>query len=74
MSTKTTPKKPAASFGTQDEAMSDAETERFLVDHHDEIEAKLQEARASIARGEASPIEPLHVLLRDARRRFKAAG
>jgi hypothetical protein len=47
---------------------SDEEIERYLADHHDEIEAKLSEARRSIARGEARPMEPLSILLREARR------
>jgi hypothetical protein len=63
----------AASFQTRDETASDADTERFLADHHDAIEAKLQKARASIARGKTKPLEPLPVLLREARRRGKAA-
>jgi len=68
------PTKQAKTFVTRDEERSDAETERFIADHHDEIEAKLQQAQASIARGDVAPLEPLEVLLRDARRRFKAAG
>ena len=70
----TKPTKQAKTFVTRDEDLSNAEMERFIADHHDEIEAKLQEAQASIARGEVAPLEPLEVLLRDARRRFKAAG
>jgi hypothetical protein len=67
MGTKTT--KQDKTFASRDESRSDAELERFIADHHDEIEAKLQEARASIARDEVAPLEPLEVLLRDARRR-----
>jgi len=48
--------------------------ERFIAENHGEIEAKLQQAGASIARGATAPLEPLKVLLRDARRRFKAVG
>ena len=50
MSTKTIMPKSGQNVGTRNEAVADAETERFIADHHDEIEAKLQEARASIAR------------------------
>jgi hypothetical protein len=39
--------------------------------HHDEIEAKLRQARESTARGEAKNLEPLSVLLRQAHRRIK---
>jgi hypothetical protein len=60
-------------FQTPDEAGSDAELESYLRDHHDEVEAKLREARESIARGEAKKLEPLSVLLRQARRRIKVA-
>ena len=56
-----------------DEAVADTEIERFLADHHDEVEAKLDEARKSIARGDATPLEPLPTLLREARRSAKAA-
>ncbi len=70
----TKPTKQAKTFVTRDEELSDAETEQFIADHHDEIEAKLKDAQASIARGEVAPLEPLDVLLRDVRRSFKAAG
>jgi hypothetical protein len=59
-------------FVERTEEASDAEMERYLAANHDEIEAKLAEARASIARGEAAPMEPLHVLLRQARKHAKA--
>jgi len=72
MSTKAT--KQTKTFGTAAEALSDAEMELFIAEHGDEIEAKLQKARASIARGDVAPLEPLEVLLRDARRRLKAGG
>jgi hypothetical protein len=52
----------------------DADVERFLVENHKEVATKLEEARASIARGKAAPLEPLHVLLRDARRNHKATS
>ena len=52
----------------------DADVERFLVENHKKVAIKLEQARASIARGEAAPLEPLHVLLRDARRNHKATS
>jgi hypothetical protein len=54
-----------------DEAVTDAEIERFLAERHDEVETKLVEARKSIARGEAAFLEPLPTLLRQARRSAK---
>ncbi|MGH7124011.1 MAG: hypothetical protein ACREFI_06525 [Stellaceae bacterium] len=60
-----------AVFQAGDEAGADAELERYLRDHHDDIEAKLKQARDSIARGEAKDLEPLTVLLRHARQRTK---
>jgi hypothetical protein len=51
----------------------DADLERFLVDYHAEVKAKLQKARQSIARGRVKPLEPLPTLLRDARGHAKAA-
>jgi hypothetical protein len=56
-----------------DEAVADTEIERFLADRHDEVEAKLDEARKSIARGDTTALEPLPTLLREARRSAKAA-
>ena len=72
MSTKTTKPRPASSFADPEEMSTDAEFERVLNARHAEIEGKLKTARASIARGEAAPLEPLEALLRDARRRAKA--
>ena len=46
---------------------TDADIDQFLVDHHDEVAAKVAAGREQIARGEASPLEPLDALLRDAR-------
>lgn len=46
---------------------TDADIDQFMVDHHDEVAAKLAAGREQIARGEASPLEPLDALLRDAR-------
>ena len=51
----------------------DAEIERFLTDRHDEVAARLDAARKSIARGDAKALEPLPTLLRGARRSAKAA-
>jgi hypothetical protein len=45
----------------------------LLAARHDEIEAKLDEARAAKARGEFAQLEPLHVFLRRARERFNAS-
>lgn len=45
----------------------DADIDQFLVDHHDDVAAKLAAGREQIARGEASPLEPLDALLRDVR-------
>jgi hypothetical protein len=72
MSEKRTSRKPAPISETGDEAVPDAEIERFLAEHHDEVEAKLAEARKSIARGESAPLEPLPTLLRQARRSAKS--
>jgi hypothetical protein len=57
-----------------DENLSDAEIDRLLAERHDEIEAKLEEAYVAQARGASAPLEPLHVFLRRARERLKAAG
>ncbi len=57
-----------------DEAVTDAEIERLLAERHDEVEAKLAEARKSIARGEAAALEPLSTLLRQARRSPKTVS
>ena len=70
MSTPAKAKRPVAK--PPETIGNDADVDRFLVENHKEVAAKLEEARASIARGEAVPLEPLHVLLRDARRNHKA--
>ena len=57
-----------------DDNISDEEMDRTLAAQHDEIEAKLKEARDEAVRGEVAPLEPLHVFLNDARKRLKAAG
>jgi hypothetical protein len=46
---------------------ADADIDRFLAEHHDEIAAKLAAGRAQIADGQVEPLEPLDALLRDAR-------
>lgn len=69
MSTKT--KKPRQD-AVLDREGSDADLDRYLAEHHDSVAAKLAKARASIAQGEAAPLEPLPVLLREARRQAKA--
>jgi hypothetical protein len=73
MSAKANSRARSTGFQSRDEAVSDAEMERFLAEHLDEIEAKLRKARESIARGEARPLEPLSTLLREARRHAKTA-
>ena len=73
MNTKTTNSKSLAAFELKREAVTDDDIERYLKDHHDEIAAKLEEGLAEIDRGEAVPLEPLHVLLREARRHSKAS-
>ena len=51
-------------------ADADADLDRFLVENHDDIAAKLAAGREQVARGEAMPLEPLETLLRDARAKF----
>ncbi|MFN9848995.1 MAG: hypothetical protein ACK56C_11535 [Alphaproteobacteria bacterium] len=46
---------------------TDADIDQFLADNFDDVAAKLAAGRAQIARGEATPLEPLDTLLRDAR-------
>ena len=46
---------------------TDADIDRFLIDNHDDVAAKLAAGREQVARGEAAPLEPLETLLRDAR-------
>ena len=48
---------------------TDADIDQFLADNHADIEAKLAAARDEIARGEASPLEPLEALIAEARKR-----
>ena len=52
--------------------ISDEEMSRLLADRHDEIDAKLGEAYADRARGDFAPLEPLDVLLREARERVNS--
>jgi len=61
MNTKTTIAERAATPDT------DADIDQFLAEHHDEVAAKLAAGRDQIARGEAAPLEPLDVLLGEAR-------
>lgn len=72
MSIKTHTKRDAGTL--PDERLSDADLDRVLAERHDEVAAKLAKARASIARGEAAPLEPLAVLLRTARAHAKSAA
>lgn len=65
--TQTNPKRAAP-----DAHVSDAEMDRYLADHHGMVAKKLAKARESIARGDVAPLEPLSVLLREARRNAKA--
>ncbi|WP_397403994.1 hypothetical protein [Phenylobacterium sp.] len=46
---------------------TDAEIDQFLADNFDDLAAKLAAGRAQVTRGEATPLEPLDMLLRDAR-------
>jgi hypothetical protein len=73
MSTKTSSRAKLPRSPRRAEPVADTDLERFLVDHHDEIDAKLQKARQSIARGRVKALEPLPTLLRAARRHAKAA-
>ena len=73
MSTKPITRKRASIQDIGDEAVTETEIERFLADRHDELEVKLNAARKSIARGNATPLEPLPTLLRGARRSAKSA-
>jgi len=50
-----------------DDAISEEEMDRLLADDVDGINALLQEAYDEVARGECAPLEPLHVLLQEAR-------
>ncbi|MCI3134601.1 hypothetical protein [Phenylobacterium aquaticum] len=45
----------------------DADLDVFVAAHHDEIAAQLAVGRDEVLRGEATPLEPLEDLLRDAR-------
>ena len=46
---------------------TDADIDQFLADEHDDLATKLAAGREQIARGEATPLEPLDGMLRDAR-------
>ncbi len=54
------------------ETISEEEMERRLEAQHDEVVAMLKEAEESIARGDVASLEPLHVLLKEARENFEA--
>lgn len=56
-----------------DESGSEDEIEGYLSDHHESIAAKLAAARKSVAEARTAPMEPLSVLLREARRKAKAS-
>jgi hypothetical protein len=73
MVAKTNRRTRSAEFRTPDEAVGDDDIERFLKEHHQDVAEKLREARASIARGEVKPLDPLPVLLRKARKRSRRA-
>jgi hypothetical protein len=49
------------------ETISDHEMDRLLDEDLDEINVLLEEAYEEVARGEFAPLEPLHVLLQQAR-------
>ena len=63
--------KPARRAAKTPPTSDEDEMEEFIRAHRDEINAKLEEARASIAAGKVAPLEPLPELLRAARRYAK---
>jgi hypothetical protein len=69
MDTKT---KKSRAFTSARETADDADMDRYLAEHHDEIEGKLDEARGEIAAGKAAPLEPLADLLREARKQRRS--
>jgi hypothetical protein len=73
MATKTSPKTKSTRAQRQTRPTTDTDLESFLAEHHEAVEAKLQKARQSIARGRVKALEPLPTLLRDARRNAKTA-
>ena len=64
--------KKRRTFASKAESAENTALEQYLVDHHDEVEAQLEEALAEITAGKAAPLEPLTDLLRDVRRRRRA--
>lgn len=46
---------------------TDADIDQFLTDNLEHVAAKLAAGRDQVARGEATSLEPLDTLLRDAR-------
>ena len=71
MSSRPKKRDRTASAEIEDPAAMEAEIERYLATHHQDVEAKLATARASILRGDVAPLEPLQHLLRQARRSSK---
>ena len=63
--------KPKRSVPLPGARTSDAQMERFLRDNHAAIDAQLQDAKRSIDRGEAEPLESLPELLRYVRKAQK---
>jgi hypothetical protein len=57
-----------------DDTISEVDMDRLLADHVDEIDVLLQEAYDEVARGDCAPLEPLHVLLQEAREQALQAG
>lgn len=55
-----------------DDAVSEEEMDHLLAGRRDEVNAKLQQAHDEKARGEVAPLEPLHVVLREARERLSS--
>jgi hypothetical protein len=55
------------------DAVSDEEMDRALAARRDEVEALLKQGRDEMTRGEVALLEPLHVLLNDARKRLNSA-
>jgi hypothetical protein len=71
MGAKPKTRKRASVSVTADEALTDAEIDRFLAREHRAIGAKLAEARKSINSGNVASLESLPKLLRAARRNTK---
>ncbi len=69
--------KPKTGVGIAETVLGDdiaeGEMDRLLADRHGEIDAKLREAYADRVHGHFAPLEPLHILLREAREGVKNA-